>query len=186
MNSDWSPAATVLTGDYIFAQAAELAAEIGSTDVMQMFAHTLAVIVNGEVSQFFNRKKTTSLESAYLQRIYEKTGSLFVLATRSAAVLCGAEDAQIQAAVRYGKGIGRAFQVVDDVLDFTGEKRDHRQTGRKRFAPRGSDPANNLLSTNTYDPQLNLLLKGGVVMINGHEAVLERGYQVQWGHPKIR
>lgn len=121
LNSDWSPAATVLTGDYIFAQAAELAAEIGSTDVMKMFAQTLAVIVNGEVSQLFNRKKSTS-QSAYLQRIYEKTGSLFVLAARSAAELAAVDEDAKQAAVVYGKGIGRAFQIVDDVLDFTGDK----------------------------------------------------------------
>jgi len=172
LNSDWSPAATVLTGDYIFAQAAELAAEIGSTEVMQLFANTLAVIVNGEVSQLFNRKKTTSLE-AYLQRIYEKTGSLFVLATRSSAVLSGAEEAQIQAAVRYGKEIGRAFQVVDDVLDFTGK----RETIGK---PVGSDLRQGVLTLPTIyyqqmrpnDPQLDLLLNGGG-NDQIHEAVLE-------------
>lgn len=172
LNSDWSPAATVLTGDYIFAQAAELAAEIGSTEVMQLFANTLAVIVNGEVSQLFNRKKTTSLE-AYLQRIYEKTGSLFVLATRSSAVLSEAEEAQIQAAVRYGKEIGRAFQVVDDVLDFTGK----RETIGK---PVGSDLRQGVLTLPTIyyqqmrpnDPQLDLLLNGGG-NDQIHEAVLE-------------
>jgi geranylgeranyl pyrophosphate synthase len=121
LNSDWSPAATVLTGDYIFAQAAELAAEIGSTEVMGLFAETLAVIVNGEISQLFSRKKQTS-RSAYLQRIYEKTGSLFVLATKSAALLSGSSEAKIQAAVVYGREIGNAFQIVDDVLDFTGTR----------------------------------------------------------------
>ena len=121
LNSDWSPAATVLTGDYIFAQAAELAAEIDSTEVMGAFAKTLAVIVNGEISQLFNRKKATSQED-YLERIYEKTGSLFVLATRSPALLSGASDTQERAAVAYGKEIGKAFQIIDDVLDFTGER----------------------------------------------------------------
>mgnify|MGYP006288943951 CR=1 FL=1 len=121
LNSDWSPAATVLTGDYIFAQAAELAAEIGSTEVMGAFARTLAVIVNGEISQLFNRKKATSQED-YLERIYEKTGSLFVLATRSPALLSGASSVQEKAAVTYGKEVGKAFQIIDDVLDFTGER----------------------------------------------------------------
>ena len=121
LNSDWSPAATVLTGDYIFAQAAELAAEIGSTEVMGLFAETLAVIVNGEITQLFSRKKETSHED-YLQRIYEKTGSLFVLATKSAALLSGSTAEEIQAAVEYGREIGKAFQIVDDVLDFTGTR----------------------------------------------------------------
>ena len=121
LNSDWSPAATVLTGDYIFAQAAELAAEIDSTEVMGAFAKTLAVIVNGEISQLFNRKKATDRED-YLERIYEKTGSLFVLATRSPALLSGAGGAQEEAAAAYGREIGKAFQIIDDVLDFTGER----------------------------------------------------------------
>ena len=75
LNSHWTPAATVLTGDYIFAQAARLAAEIGSTEAMSNFAETLSIIVNGELSQLFGKSKLPSQEDYYF-RIYEKTGSL--------------------------------------------------------------------------------------------------------------
>lgn len=121
LNSDWSPAATVLTGDYIFAQAAELAAEIGSTDVMTLFAKTLTTIVNGEVRQLFNRKGVTTRDE-YFRRIYEKTGSMFVLATHAAALLSFAQDEVIIAAKTYGHEVGKAFQIVDDILDFTGDE----------------------------------------------------------------
>lgn len=156
LNSDWSPAATVLTGDYIFAQAAELAAEIGSTEVMGLFAETLAVIVNGEVTQLFSRKKATT-RAEYLKRIYEKTGSLFVLATKSAALLSGSSSEEIKAAVRYGREVGKAFQIVDDVLDFTGT----RETIGK---PIGSDLQQGVLTLPTLyylesQPDDEILLK---------------------------
>jgi len=121
LNSNWSPAATVLTGDYIFAQAAELAAEIGSTQVMSLFAQTLTTIVNGEVRQLFSRKGITTREE-YFRRIYEKTGSMFVLATHAAAQLSGAKGSEIEAAKSYGHEVGKAFQIVDDILDFTGDE----------------------------------------------------------------
>jgi len=121
LNSNWSPAATVLTGDYIFAQAAELAAEIGSNQVMSLFAQTLTTIVNGEVRQLFSRKGVTTKEE-YFRRIYEKTGSMFVLATHASALLSSADDEVVEAAKSYGHEVGKAFQIVDDILDFTGDE----------------------------------------------------------------
>ena len=62
LNARWSPAATVLTGDYLFARAAKLAAETGSIEVMQLFADTLATIVNGEINQMFPGDGLTDLQ----------------------------------------------------------------------------------------------------------------------------
>ena len=121
LNSHWSPAATVLTGDYIFAQAALLAAEIESTEAMKLFAETLSIIVNGELSQLFGRNKVPTREDYYF-RIYEKTGSLFALSARAAALISPADPKYIQPAEIYGKEIGKAFQIVDDILDFTGDQ----------------------------------------------------------------
>lgn len=121
LNSNWSSAATVLTGDYIFAQAAEIGSDIESTEIMSLFARTLSIIVNGEVRQLFSDQGVTTREE-YFRRIYEKTGSLFVLSAQAAAMLSSADEKTVQAAKTYGGQIGEAFQVVDDVLDFIGEE----------------------------------------------------------------
>jgi geranylgeranyl pyrophosphate synthase len=121
LNSQWTPGATVLTGDFIFACAAKLAAQTDSVELMHLFAETLATIVNGEITQLFQRNYDGYYED-YLQRIYAKTGSLFVLATTAPAILSPKRDATYQAAKRFGHGIGMAFQIIDDVLDFTGDQ----------------------------------------------------------------
>jgi geranylgeranyl pyrophosphate synthase len=121
LNSHWTPAATVLTGDYIFAQAALLAAEIESTEAMSWFAETLSIIVNGELSQLFDRDKFPSRED-YFHRIYEKTGSLFALSAKAAALISPVDRKFLEPAEAYGTEIGKAFQIVDDVLDFTGDQ----------------------------------------------------------------
>lgn len=121
LNSQWSPAATVLTGDYIFARAAKLAAETNSIPVMRLFSQTLATIVNGELTQLFASRGVASREN-YFQRIYAKTASMFELATAAAAMLSPVESATVEAMRGFGYDIGMAFQIVDDVLDFTAEQ----------------------------------------------------------------
>ncbi len=121
LNARWTPAATVLTGDYVFARAAKLAAQTNSIEVMQIFADTLATIVNGELTQMFTSRGLASREDYYL-RIYAKTASMFELATTAAALLSPVGPEVVQDARRIGNDIGMAFQIVDDVLDFTGEQ----------------------------------------------------------------
>lgn len=160
LNSDWSPAATVLTGDYIFARAALLAADVGSADVTCLFAETLITIVNGEITQLFNRNHSPDLES-YYKRIYEKTGSMFVLASKAAAILGTATDKQVSSAEKFGKEIGNAFQIVDDILDFSG---DESRVGK----PVGNDlrqgvitlPALYFLELYPDDPDMKAILSG--------------------------
>jgi len=121
LNAQWTPAATVLTGDFIFARAAKLAAETDSVPVMRIFAETLATIVNGEITQLFRNRSLASRED-YLRRIYSKTASMFELATAAAALLSPVDEAVVEDVRQYGYDIGMAFQIVDDVLDFTGEQ----------------------------------------------------------------
>ena len=121
LNSHWTPAATVLTGDYIFAQAALFGAEIESTKVMDLFAETLSIIVNGEISQLFDRDSIPTRDD-YYHRIYEKTGSLFALSAKAAALISPVDRKYLEPAFVYGKEIGKAFQIVDDILDFTGDQ----------------------------------------------------------------
>ncbi|MGA9397032.1 MAG: polyprenyl synthetase family protein [Anaerolineaceae bacterium] len=120
LSSKWSPGATVLTGDFMFARAARLAAETGSLDVMKIFAQTLSTIVNGEIEQLFVTQCAADRKS-YLQRIYSKTASLFETTAISAALI-SSEDPKIhQQFSKYGYSLGMAFQIIDDIMDFTAD-----------------------------------------------------------------
>lgn len=121
LNAQWTPAATVLTGDFIFARAAKLAAETNSIPIMHLFAQTLATIVNGELTQLFASRGVTNRE-AYYQRIYAKTASMFELATAAAAMLSPVDESVVEDMRQFGYHIGMAFQIVDDILDFTSEQ----------------------------------------------------------------
>lgn len=121
LNAAWTPAATVLTGDYLFAIAAGLAARTESVRVMDIFAETLGVIVAGELRQQFTDWSIRNTRDDYYARIYAKTASMFVLAVSAAGVVSDATEDQTRALADYGRNFGLAFQIVDDILDFTGD-----------------------------------------------------------------
>jgi geranylgeranyl pyrophosphate synthase len=121
LNSQWTPGATILTGDFLFASAAKLAAETNSVPVMRLFSHTLTVISNGEITQLFSNRCRVDRED-YYRRIYAKTASLFETSATSAAMISDATPEILEAMRNYGYEIGMAFQIVDDILDFTGEQ----------------------------------------------------------------
>jgi len=121
LNARWSPAATILTGDFMFARAAKLAAETDTLPLMKLFAETLAVIVNGELTQLFASRGVISRDN-YNRRIYAKTASLFEMSTRAAAMVSPVDEDIVEAMRQYGYNLGMAFQIVDDILDFTGEQ----------------------------------------------------------------
>ncbi len=160
LNARWSPAATVLTGDFLFARAAKLAADTDYLPLMKLFAETLAVIVNGELTQLFAARGVVSRDN-YTQRIYAKTASLFEMSTLAAAMVA-TEDTQVRDAMRvYGYETGMAFQIVDDILDFIG---DPAAVGK----PLGSDllqglvtlPAIYYAEAHPKDPDVKLLKEG--------------------------
>ncbi|UCC63351.1 MAG: polyprenyl synthetase family protein [Anaerolineae bacterium] len=124
LNAVWSPGATILTGDFLFAWAASLAAQTENVRVMKVFAQTLMVICSGELRQLFRRPWREQTREDYDRRIYAKTASLFAAATESAAVLVSALEPEVQALRVYGQQLGMAFQIVDDVLDFVGSSKE--------------------------------------------------------------
>jgi geranylgeranyl pyrophosphate synthase len=162
LNAQWTPAATVLTGDFIFAQAAKLAAETDSVPVMRIFAETLATIVNGEITQLFRNRRVVNREE-YLKRIYSKTASMFELATAASALLSPVSQVVVEEVRRFGYDIGMAFQIVDDVLDFTGEQ-------ATMGKPVASDlrqglitlPAIYYIQSNPHDADVNWFLEGNL------------------------
>lgn len=120
LNAQWTPPATVLTGDFVFARAAKLAADTDHLPLMKIFAETLAIIVNGELTQLFTARGLINREN-YYKRIYAKTASLLEMTTRAAAMISPVDETVIESMRMYGYYLGMAFQIVDDVLDFTGE-----------------------------------------------------------------
>jgi len=120
LNAIWTPGTTILVGDYLFARAADLAAQTDNVRVMQIFARTLMTVVSGELAQMFDDGHPVSRQ-AYERRIYAKTASMFELATEAAGVLIHAPEDQVGVLRNFGRDLGMAFQIVDDVLDFTGD-----------------------------------------------------------------
>lgn len=121
LNAHWSPGATVLTGDFLFARAANLAALTDSIPVIRLFSETLSIIVNGEISQMFNNRCQINRDD-YYARIYAKTASLFQTSAASAAMLSPVDQTIVEQVSKFGYNIGMAFQIVDDILDFTAEQ----------------------------------------------------------------
>jgi geranylgeranyl pyrophosphate synthase len=160
LNAQWSPPATVLTGDFVFARSARLAAETDHLPLMKLFAETLAIIVNGELTQLFTDRGTANRENYYL-RIYAKTASLMEMTTRAAAMISPVDQDIVENMRLFGYHLGMAFQIVDDVLDFTGEQQ---EVGK----PVGSDllqglvtlPTLYFMENNPDDPRLKNLLNG--------------------------
>jgi geranylgeranyl pyrophosphate synthase len=161
INARWSSAATVLTGDFLFARAAKLAADLNHVIIMGYFAETLAVIVNGELTQLFSARGVINRDN-YYERIYAKTASLFEMCTRAAAILSTDDPAIIENMRSFGYELGMAFQIVDDLLDFTGEQS---AVGK----PLGSDllqglvtlPAIYYAEANPDNPDVRSLAAGG-------------------------
>ncbi len=122
LNASWTPGATVLTGDYVFARAAHLLSQAGNIRLMSRFAETLMIICNGEIRQMFDGRHGETTFAEYERRIYAKTASLIALAAESGPILAHSSEEQIAALRTYGEYLGLAFQVVDDILDFVADE----------------------------------------------------------------
>jgi len=124
LNSVLSAGATILIGDYLFAQSAMLAAATGSVRVVSIFATTLGDICDGQLREMFRGHRLDQSRDEYEARIYGKTASLFAGAAEMGAVLGNASEEHIQSLRGYGSDIGMAFQIIDDLLDVTGQTRE--------------------------------------------------------------
>lgn len=122
LNALWTPTIAVLTGDLVFAWAARLATEGGDIQIIRRFTKTLEIVCSGEIRQSFKDSWSLPSREDYYERIYAKTASLFALATETGPRLAGATDEDVDALWRFGKTVGLAFQIADDVLDFIGDE----------------------------------------------------------------
>ena len=170
LNSNWNSSKTVLAGDLLFSYAAKLAAMTESIEIVHLFADTLGTIVQGEVTQLFEKRLLENRDE-YYERIYSKTASLFEAAAVAAGILSPATQESLDAVRTYGREVGMAFQIVDDILDFTGVQ-----------SIIGKPVANDLrqglitlptiyyIENNPDDSSVTLALNGG----NGNQAMMDR------------
>ncbi len=123
-NALFNNAASVMLGDFMFAHAAELISRTNDTAVVRLFAHTIMAIAGGELHQDLSAYEYSADTYKYFARIEGKTASLFATSAQGGAMVARCSDAEIEALRTYGLNIGMAFQVVDDILDFTGDERE--------------------------------------------------------------
>ncbi|MDZ7748163.1 MAG: polyprenyl synthetase family protein [Halofilum sp. (in: g-proteobacteria)] len=120
-NELWGNEAAVLVGDFLYSRAFEMMVEVGSMRVMEILAHATNTIAEGEVMQLLNIHDADTSEQRYLDIIRSKTAKLFEAGCQLGAVLGGLERPAEHALARYGMHLGTAFQVVDDVLDYSAD-----------------------------------------------------------------
>ena len=120
-NLIWGNPASVLVGDFLFSRAFELMVEDGSLKVLRILSHASAVIAEGEVEQLTAQRRIETDEEQYLTIISAKTAALFAAACRVAPVVAEADEDAELALECYGKNLGIAFQLTDDVIDYASD-----------------------------------------------------------------
>ncbi len=116
----WGNAASVLVGDFLYSRAFQMVCEIGHAGLPAVLSRATNVIAEGEVRQLVNIRRADTGEDEYIRVIECKTAVLFEVACRAGAMVAGAGGALQESVARFGLNIGLAFQLVDDLLDYSG------------------------------------------------------------------
>ncbi|MCY7355360.1 MAG: polyprenyl synthetase family protein [Lysobacter sp.] len=123
-NALWGNAASVLVGDFLYSRSFQMMVELDRMEVMQLLADTTNAIAEGEVLQLLHVRNPDTAEAAYLRVIERKTAVLFAAATQLGALLAGANKSTQLQFYEYGLRLGYAFQIADDVLDYSADETD--------------------------------------------------------------
>jgi len=123
-NAAFGNPASVLVGDFLYSRAFQMMVDAGSMRVMRILADATNRIAEGEVMQLLNVHDPSVTEERYMQVVDRKTATLFESAAQIGAVIAGADDATVARCAVYGASLGRAFQIIDDVLDYSGQVAD--------------------------------------------------------------
>ncbi len=121
VNSAFQNSTTVMLGDFLFAHAADQVVRTDSLRVVKLFSQTLMIMAKGEIRQDMAAYDSRQTIRDYLARINGKTASLFSTACEGGAIVGGEPEAYSEALRDYGYNFGMAFQIVDDILDFSGD-----------------------------------------------------------------
>ncbi|CAI1767250.1 octaprenyl diphosphate synthase [Serratia proteamaculans] len=120
-NAAFGNAASVLVGDFIYTRAFQMMTSLESLRVLALMSEAVNVIAEGEVLQLMNVNDPDITEESYMRVIYSKTARLFEAAAQSSAILSDASEAEEKALQDYGRYLGTAFQLIDDLLDYSAD-----------------------------------------------------------------
>ena len=120
-NAAFGNAASVLVGDFIYTRAFQMMTSLGSLRILELMSEAVNVIAEGEVLQLMNCNDPDITEESYMRVIYSKTARLFEAAAQSSGILAGATEAQERGLQDYGRYLGTAFQLIDDLLDYSAD-----------------------------------------------------------------
>lgn len=171
-NSAFGNAASVLVGDYIYTRSFQMMTELGSMTILKLMSDAVNVIAEGEVQQLMNCNDPNVSEESYMQVIYSKTARLFEVATQVGAVLSEAPSEIETALKNYGRYLGTAFQLIDDVMDYT-------STGKEMGKNVGDDLAEGkptlplIHAMQTSSPEQSQLIKQAIENANGMDHLQE-------------
>ena len=120
-NAMFGNSASVLVGDFLYSRSFQMMSELRNLNIMDILSDATNIIAEGEVLQLMNCNDPDTTEDSYMKVIYCKTAKLFEAATRLAAVIAKQDQATETAMLNYGKHLGTAFQLVDDIMDYTAD-----------------------------------------------------------------
>lgn len=170
INSMYGTRVAVLAGDFLFAQSSWFLANLDNLEVIKLISQVIADFANGEISQAASLFDTDVTLEQYLDKSFYKTASLIAASCRSAAVFSDSPVSQKEAMYNYGKHLGLAFQVVDDILDFT-------QSTEQLGKPQGQDLASGNLTAPIIFALKNPAVSVELLDILGSEFVEEGSLQ---------
>lgn len=122
INARFGSDIAILLGDYYFAKTAGLIADVNDNRIDRLFSETVATLVEGAIMEMLDAHHLDLSYERYLERISSKTAYLIASCCKGSAIVCGADDAQIEQLRQFGHNLGMAFQIVDDILDYTGNE----------------------------------------------------------------
>jgi len=122
INARWGEGVAILLGDYFFARTAGIIADLNDTRVIRLFSETVATVCEGTILETFSAGTLDLSVDAYLERISRKTACLMAACCKGGAIVSNATPEQAEVLSSFGLNLGIAFQIVDDVLDYTGSE----------------------------------------------------------------
>ncbi len=168
-NALFGNAASVLVGDFLYSRAFEMMVDVDDMRVMQILATTTNVIAEGEVMQLMNIHDAETSEEKYMEVIYCKTARLFEAASQLGAILCNRNEKEEQAMAAYGRYLGTAFQLIDDVMDYSSNSEEM-----------GKNVGDDLAEGKPTLPLIYAMQKGSIEQVTLIKSAIEKG-----GYDKI-
>ena len=182
-NNRWGNSVAILTGDYLFAKASQLLADLGP-EAVRLQAKTFERLVIGQINETQGKTAGLSMIDHYLQVVSDKTGSLIATSARFGALLSGAEPKVVDVLTKFGEKVGIAFQIADDLLDVQSNSTESGKTPGTDlkegvptlvtlYAMASSDPADKDLADRLSKPIPESEINKTIIELRNHKAVSE-------------